>query len=141
MQRCLISFFFIPVLVLALACGGDSNSSEFNASMQRGALVYRAKCLTCHMSNGKGVPNVYPPLAKSDYLLADKLRAIRQALYGAQGEIVVNGQTYSGIMPPQDLSDQDVTDVLNYIFNSWGNSAGSITSDDVSSQRKKLSLD
>ena len=87
------------------------------------------------MANGKGVPAVYPPLAQADYLLADKERAIRQALYGMEGEMVVNGQTYNSVMPPQDLTDQEAADVLNYIYNSWGNSGEPVTPEEVAAQR------
>jgi nitrite reductase (NO-forming) len=44
------------------------------------------------MELGTGIENVYPPLAKADYLMADKKRSIQQVLYGASGEMKVNGK-------------------------------------------------
>ena len=38
-----------------------------------------------------GIPNVFPPLAKSDYLLADRKRAIGIVLNGLTGPVTVNG--------------------------------------------------
>jgi len=136
-KRLFLNFVLLMISTFACSGDGDESSDELKTSMQRGALVYRAKCLTCHMANGKGVPNVYPPLAKSDYLLTDRVRAIRQAIYGAEGEMVVNGQTYNNIMPAQDLSDQEAADVLNYIFNSWGNTGEYFSPEEVAKHRKK----
>jgi nitrite reductase (NO-forming) len=118
-----------------ISCAGDETGEDLKASMQRGAMVYRGKCLTCHMSNGQGVPNVYPPLAASDYMMADRGRAIKQVIYGAEGEMVVNGQIYNNIMPPQDLTDKEAADVLNYIFNSWGNKGDLFTPEEVAKNR------
>ena len=40
----------------------------------------------------QGLPNVFPPLAKSDYLLADRKRAIGVVLNGLTGPVTVNGK-------------------------------------------------
>lgn len=88
------------------------------------------------MDTGEGIEGVYPPLAKSDYLMADKNRSIQQVLYGVSGEMTVNGKTYNGDMPGFDLSDEEVSDVLNYIRNTWGNKGGAITPAEIKAQRK-----
>jgi nitrite reductase (NO-forming) len=106
-------------------------------SIKRGKLVYEANCISCHMAQGEGIPGVFPPLAKSDYLMADKARAIKNVIFGLKGKITVNGQAYDGEMPKNDLPDQQVMDVLNYIRNSWGNKGAIITINDVKANRKK----
>lgn len=91
-------------------------------SIKRGETVYATNCANCHMADGEGIPGAIPPLAKSDYLMKDQRRAIRQILYGAKGEMIVNGVKYNNEMPAQNhLTDQEIADVLNYIQNSWGN--------------------
>jgi nitrite reductase (NO-forming) len=92
--------------------------------------------MSCHLEQGEGIADLYPPLAKSDYLMADKNRSIENVIHGVTGEIMVNGKTYNLEMAAFDLSDQEVSDVLNYIRNSWGNKGEAITPDDVSSARK-----
>ncbi len=109
---------------------------DLKASIARGADVYAAQCLSCHMDTGEGIEGVYPPLAKSDYLMADKNRSVQQVLYGVSGEITVNGKTYNGDMPGYDLSDEEVSDVLNYIRNTWGNKGAAVTPAEVKAQRK-----
>src|SRR5687768_10521933 len=66
---------------------------DLKASVERGKEVYNNQCITCHMEKGEGIEGAFPPLAKSDYLMADKKRAIKQILEGASGEMVVNGVT------------------------------------------------
>ena len=105
-------------------------------SIKLGEEIYQGYCLACHMTTGEGIPGAFPPLAKSDYLMADKERSILQVINGSQGEMVVNGQTYNGVMPPQPLSDEQVAHVLNYIRNSWGNQGEVVTFAEVKSARE-----
>ena len=109
---------------------------DLKASIERGKEVYNTQCITCHMEKGEGIEAVFPPLAKSDYLMADKTRSIRQILEGASGEMTVNGKTYNGEMPAVDLTDEQVSDVLNYVRNSWGNKGAAVTPTEVKATRK-----
>jgi nitrite reductase (NO-forming) len=110
---------------------------DLKTSMSRGREIYITYCLSCHLDQGEGIEGIYPPLAKSDYLMADKSRAIRQILYGVSGEMVVNGKTYNAEMTAVDLNDQEVSDVMNYIRNSFGNKGGAITPEQILALRKK----
>jgi mono/diheme cytochrome c family protein len=89
------------------------------------------------MDQGEGLEGIFPPVAKSDYMLADKKRAIQQTLYGVSGEMTVNGKVYNGEMNGFDLTDEQMSDLMNYIFNSFGNKGGVITPAEVKSARKK----
>lgn len=110
-------------------------TSDLKASMVRGQELYLANCVTCHMKTGAGIAKVFPPLAKSDYLMADIPRSIKQILNGAEGEITVNGEVYRGVMTAFDLKDQEVADILNYIRNSWGNKGRQIKAEEVKKER------
>ncbi len=92
-------------------------------------------CAACHQPTGRGLPNMFPPLAGSDFLNADKTRAIKLVLHGRQGEVVVNGMKYNNNMPSFPLSDQDVANVLTYVYNSFGNSGLEVTPEEVKTQR------
>lgn len=132
------------ILLSSLVCLGFifisfQEKPKFNLkeSIERGKDIYIANCLTCHLDQGEGIEDVYPPLAKSDYLMADKKRSIQQVLYGATGEMKVNGKTYSGEMSGFDLTDQQTSDVINYIRNSFGNKGAAVTPEEVKVSRKK----
>lgn len=99
---------------------------ELQESIQRGKDIYTDFCITCHLENGEGVQNTFPPLAQSDYLINDREGSIKGVKYGRMGELVVNGVTYNNTMMPLGLEDEEVADVMNYILNSWGNSSTSM---------------
>lgn len=90
--------------------------------MNDGKNIFTRTCFACHQSEGQGIEGIFPPLAKSDYLNADVNRAIKTVINGLQGEITVNNVKYNSIMTSQNLSDQEIADVLTYVYNSWGNS-------------------
>ena len=107
--------------------------------IEKGKQVYMGLCFACHQPDGKGLPAVFPPLAGSDYMLADRERAIRVVLKGLTGPVVVNGAKFDSAMPPQEaaLTDAQVADVLTYIYNAWGNKGDAFTTDQVKSIRNQ----
>jgi nitrite reductase (NO-forming) len=98
----------------------------------KGKGVFMQTCFVCHQLNGEGIPGQIPPLAKSDYMMADKFRAVRNILFGQTGEVVVNGKNYNGTMIPLNyLSDEDVANVATYVMNNFGNSGDAIKPEEV----------
>jgi nitrite reductase (NO-forming) len=103
-----------------------------------GKAIYGRTCVACHQATGEGIPGAFPPLKNSDYLMEDKMRAIKQVIVGSTGEIIVNGETYNSTMTPQNLSDQEIVDVLNYVYHAWGNDGETVTLADVDKVRASL---
>ncbi len=100
--------------------------------MEKGKLVFMQTCAVCHQTSGQGLPNVFPPLAGSDFLMADKARSMRIVLRGTSGPIIVNGTKYDSVMPPVvQLTDEQVAHVLTYVRNSWGNTGEAVSPDEV----------
>lgn len=100
-------------------------------------------CFTCHQPNGQGIAGQFPPLANSDWVLGDKERLIKISIYGLMGEIEVNGVKYNNVMvppgiPPGSLTDNQIADVLTYIRNDWGNSASSVSAEEVATVRESI---
>lgn len=92
-----------------------------------GKLIYSKTCNACHQPGGEGLANAFPPLAKSDYLNADPNRAILTVLKGLSGEVVVNGAKFNSVMPSQQLSPEEIANVLTYVYHNWGNSKKDIS--------------
>jgi mono/diheme cytochrome c family protein len=90
-------------------------------SIKNGKEIYTDMCMSCHLPNGKGKPKIYPPLAKSDYLMEKREASIRAIKYGVSGEITVNGISYKTRMSRLGLEADEIADVMNYITNAWGN--------------------
>jgi nitrite reductase (NO-forming) len=96
--------------------------------VEKGKQVFMQTCFVCHQVDAQGIPNQIPPLAKSDFLMADKARSIRGVLLGQSGEMTVNGKNYNGQMIPLNyLSDEDIANVLTYVRNSFGNSGDAVS--------------
>jgi mono/diheme cytochrome c family protein len=109
------------------------------ASLTRGAVVYKNVCITCHQADGGGVPNMNPPLIKTEYVLGDKTRLAHIVLAGLAEPIEINGDDYKQHMPAQNyLTDQQVADVLTYVRNSFGNKASAVQVAEVKAVRDKL---
>ena len=101
------------------------------AQIERGRRVFMQTCFACHQPDGKGLPGIFPPLAGSDFLLADHDRPVRIVTKGLTGPITVKGAAFNNVMPPQVLTDQQIADVLTFVTNSWGNTATPYTVEDV----------
>ena len=98
----------------------------------KGKGVFMQTCFVCHQMNGEGIPGQIPPLAKADFLMADKERSIRFVLQGYTGEVVVNGKKFNGTMAPfHHLPDDDIANVLTYVRNSFGNSGDAVKAEEV----------
>jgi mono/diheme cytochrome c family protein len=140
-------FLLLNVIVAtaAAAClsfkAGTNEQPTLAASMKRGEIVFKSYCLACHQANAAGVPNLYPPLIKTKYVLGEKKALVTIVLNGLTGEIEVNGATFNGMMPPHNfLNDQQVADVLTYVRNSFGNKAVQVKPAEVKAVRTKLKL-
>ncbi|MYM27557.1 nitrite reductase, copper-containing [Duganella sp. CY15W] len=102
----------------------------------RGKSVYDSTCTVCHQSKGEGVAGVFPPLANSDFFKERPYEMAHIVLHGRSGEIVVNGEHYNGVMPQQELSDEDVAAVLNYVSVEMNKGKPVITATQVADIRK-----
>ena len=112
-----------------------TTSKTLAEKMESGKQVYMKTCFACHQLEGQGIPNAFPPLAKSDYLNADVNRAIGIVLKGKTGEITVNGAKYNSVMTRQAISNSEIADVLTYVYNSWGNNKTNVTTSQVDQVR------
>jgi nitrite reductase (NO-forming) len=117
---------------LAPVTAPAANKAERIAHGQR---VFSSVCAACHQQTGTGIPAVFPPLAASDYLNADKKRAIRIVINGLTGPVTVNGQTFNSAMPSLGLSDEDVANALTFVYNTWNNAGHEVTPAEVKAVR------
>jgi len=108
-----------------------SNEIDPNDPTHGGAQVFSTVCYACHQKDAQGLPNVFPPLAKSDFLMADKDRAIRAMLFGLQGPITVNGKQFNSAMPKPPITEEQIAGVLTYVRSNFGNNGDAVTLADV----------
>lgn len=120
-----------------IGAGNLDEESDLKKIMQAGKQVFAQTCITCHQSEGQGIPNVFPPLAKSDFLMKDKERSINIVTKGLNGPVTVNGKTYNSVMPPVNITEEQAAAVLTYVRNSWGNKGEKVTVEEVRKVKKK----
>jgi nitrite reductase (NO-forming) len=123
-----------PVAAAAEAKAAGKLTKE--QQVAAGQVLFKGTCSVCHQESGQGIPDVFPPLAKSDYLNADHKRAIAIALNGLNGKVTVNGKTFDSVMPPMSqLNDDEIANILTYVLNSWDNGGGVVTKEEVQAVR------
>lgn len=119
-------------IVFSLLVVSFLTNCETRKTFWQGEILYHNFCENCHMENGSGLRGLIPPLANADYIKEDPVRMACIIRYGMEGEVVVNDTTYNQAMPgvPQ-LTDFEVTNVINYINQAWGNDYGYVKFEDV----------
>jgi nitrite reductase (NO-forming) len=113
-----------------------SGNLSLDIQIKAGGALFNGACSVCHQATGLGLEGVFPPLAKSDFLAANKERAIGVVVNGLTGPVAVNGKAYNSVMPPMSqLADDEVANILTYAGNSWGNNMGVFSAEQVAKVR------
>jgi mono/diheme cytochrome c family protein len=149
--------FLAGTLAFTVACGGDKPALDTSGTQDTTAAAAAApaapaatvasagetlyqRSVTCHMANGAGVPNAFPPLAGSEYVNGSADRMVAIIMHGLQGPITVNGALYNSAMLPYGtsvpMSDEEVAAVASYVRASWGNTGAAVSAEDVARVRE-----
>lgn len=153
----LLKVLSIFLIIITLSCNNSGTTSNTEAKtteepsvndpapvaedtfMTRGKTVYDELCLACHQEDGSGVPMMFPPITQSEIIQGDKDKLITVILDGMSGKVEIKGEEYNSDMPPQrdNLNDQQLTDLVNFLRNSFDNKADEISIDEVTAVRNK----
>ncbi|MEZ0539845.1 c-type cytochrome [Fibrella arboris] len=130
-------FAICSVSVALLSCQTEEETKR-QKYITEGILLYRRNCANCHQADGAGLAGLYPPLANSDYLKANKNAVVCSIRYGQQGPITVNGKVYNRVMPPQlQLSALEIAEITTYIYSQWGGDQRLVTGKEAEALLKK----
>ncbi len=109
-------------------------------TMARGKGIYVDQCMGCHMADGKGQADAFPPLANSAPIQASSPQTLIQVVltgdYMADPPALPTGLAMPGF--DWKLDDQQIADVLTYVRNSWGNKAPPVSATDVAQARENV---
>jgi len=120
------------------------NPEEFKDKLQSdaavdGEQVYNSYCGACHLRNGLGDGQRFPPLVNSDFIKGENKPLIKALLLGIEGEITVQGIKYNGVMPSHSfLNNKDIASVLNYIRIRFNKNIDEISPKEVELVRNSL---
>jgi mono/diheme cytochrome c family protein len=108
--------------------------------VEEGKKVYMTVCFACHQPTGMGLPPVFPPLTKSEYVNGSAERFAAMILKGNIGPMTIDGKPYNNVMPGQEaaLADDKIAAVMTFVRQTFGNSAPAVTPDVVAAARKKF---
>ena len=111
-------FYKICLFIGAVFYFQSCNTNPF----QHGEILYQNFCANCHMDDGSGLEGFIPPLANADFMRDRKDEVPCIIRFGMDTEIIVNQRKYQQPMAgvPQ-LTDTEITNVINYINHSFGN--------------------
>ena len=96
--------------------------------------------MACHASQGQGVEGLIPSLAGNGITVQPGTETlVRVVIEGVRG-VATDVQPTAPGMPALGwrLNDEQVSDVLTYIRNSWGNAAPGVPVDAVRRARRDL---
>lgn len=95
-----------------------------------GEALYSANCMSCHQQNGEGLKGAFPPLKGSPVVTGDNLE-----LYV---DIIMNGYNprpeygeMAAVGTNMNFTEFDVTAIINYERNAWGNKAKKVTPEEI----------
>jgi mono/diheme cytochrome c family protein len=119
-HKTFLAFFFG---VSFLSCTNPEQLKK-DRYISLGLSLYIERCSQCHGTDGKGLGTLYPPLSDSDFLFQNPDSVPCFIKNGKLGPLIVNGIGFDQPMPANpDLLDEEISQLINYIKNAWGNTA------------------
>ena len=114
------------------------------ASYERGKALFHgmAACFGCHGADGGGMPNLGPPLDKSEWVTGKPEVLAKILLHGMSGPVIVEGTLYTpagempGLAMNPAMTDQHLADISTYVRNEWSNLAAPVSASDIKTERE-----
>lgn len=114
----------------ATTAAATPSADDLKAAMARGEKVYLSTCVACHQVTGLGLPPTFPALKGGVIATGPVADHINRVMNGKQGTAMVAFK--------DQLSDQDLADVITYERNAWGNNTGTlVTPDQIKAAREQ----
>ncbi|MCE7066704.1 cytochrome c [Dyadobacter sp. CY326] len=109
-------------LLFLLSMFSCKSASELKSEQYfvEGYQLYTTNCANCHQADGKGMSNLYPPLAGSA-ILNDKLAVACIIKNGMKGTILVNGKEFNRPMPANPkLTEIEIAELVSFVSMKFG---------------------
>jgi mono/diheme cytochrome c family protein len=137
-------FVFLPLASFLLGCNQapvapPAPEEAAPQVLAAGQAVYNTSCTTCHQPDGYGVPNMQPALVDDDIVAGDPTQVIRVVLQGPAKVLPSGRPSYANVMPAfNQLTDEQIADVLSFIRHEYGHDASPISADEVKTVRSQF---
>ncbi|HEX5552655.1 MAG TPA: c-type cytochrome [Chitinophagaceae bacterium] len=133
------------VIISARTRKAALKNKKMKAKFAGGMHLFETYCQGCHGDDGNGIRSLGAPLNGSPWVTGDKQRLLAIVLHGLTGPVKIGDKVYkkpevSGEMPAfgqnDQLSDQDIAQILSFIRNAWNNQADTVNQADVQQARE-----
>lgn len=126
--------------VLAAPATGNVPATLYSS---RGGLGYVQFCVTCHRSDGNGVPQLFPPLAGNPTLQGEEPASLIHIMLTGGRAARTHARPQALSMPSfSALSDGEIAEILNFVRASWSGHQGvDISERQVARLRAQLGKD
>jgi len=115
----------VAVFGLLAACS-QQGSTPSSAASGGPARLYAGNCAPCHQEDGRGIAEVYPPLAGSAVVLGPPADLARWVLRGERAPSMPPGR-YCGAMPQFGwIKDADAAALFSWLRTQFGNRAPAV---------------
>lgn len=108
---------FAVFLVVGAAFAQESGDPDAGQDrlIAEGRVVYESNCQSCHQPDGSGISGLFPPLLDNP-AVSDTTYLRDVIANGREGELVVGGVTYNGVMQSfSALSEEQVDALVAYV--------------------------
>jgi mono/diheme cytochrome c family protein len=114
-------------------------ASSIAAEPAPGQLLYNKHCLSCHQSDGGGVPNMQPAIAGGTWVKGDARALALFVMSGGFDSASRKDSDVGNVMPPfRQLADAELAEILTYIRQKFGDGGSSVSAADVADARASL---
>jgi mono/diheme cytochrome c family protein len=104
-----------------------------------GQRAYARNCLTCHQSDGYGVPNMQPAITGGTWVQGDAKALALFVMTGGFNSAERKESESHNVMPAfRQLPDQELADILTYIRQKFGKGASPVSAAEVAEVRATL---
>lgn len=107
-----------------------NSANTTSESLPDGKMLYTNNCAACHQGNGEGLKGAFPSLKESPIVLSENLEQYVNIImlgYDARPEYAV----MNAVGIDNNLTAEEVTAIINYERTSWGNTAKTVTLEEV----------
>lgn len=139
----------VPIAAVSLAlaacasAGGETPAPAAPSATvtppAEGQLLYARHCLTCHQSDGYGVPNLQPAIAGGSWVQGDPAALALFVMTGGFNSADRKDGDSHNVMPAfRQLTDGELAALLSYIRARFGKGASAVTAADIATVRAAL---
>jgi len=101
-----------------------------------GQQLYAKHCLSCHQSDGGGVPNMQPAIIGGNWVKGDPRALALFVMSGGFDSASRKESDVGNVMPPfRQLADEDLAAILTFIRQKFGDGASPVSAADVAAAR------